>query len=190
MNAAGDTVVAWLEDTRTGADVNWRLRSVRRHPGGQAGDAQTIASGVGPREPTLSLAIDQAGDAVAVWRSWDGVFSSAVDAARLPLGGSWEAAVRLDADATPLYLSDGRERVSVVADPAGGTTAAWVRNAQGAAPELRASDRAPLGRWTASTPIASPAASDHLAISDDGTTIAAWTVPAPAPVKPQIAASP
>lgn len=81
IDAAGNATVVW----RGGIGLTWVIRAASRPAGGDWGATQLLsASGASAEDP--QVAMDAAGNAVAVWRRWDGKNYIAQAAIRPPGG--------------------------------------------------------------------------------------------------------
>ena len=132
IDAVGDAVAVWersngthevIEATRHPAGGNWSA------PNKLSDEAQTAA------EP--QVAVDQAGDAVAVWDRFNGT-NQVVEAAAHPAGGGWSVPSKLSDEAQ----SAGEPQIAV--DQAGDAVAVWERsNGPNFVVEAAAYDAAP-----------------------------------------------
>jgi PKD domain len=117
------------------------------------------------------VAMDPAGDSVAIWPS-DGEGKESLMAASRPAGGSWSAPVPVTTAPTGLEIYD----LNVVISAAGEVTVAW-DVIGGATPVVQVSSERPGGSWSAPTTISTPgrqADGLDLAVDSAGHLTAAW----------------
>ena len=129
MDAAGNTLAIWTRYDGT----NGIIQAAERPVGGSWGPAQDLsASGRTAVEP--QLAIDPAGNALAIWRRYVDVArqQAIVQAARRPAGGAWEAPQNL----SPVEQEAFGPQVAV--DAAGNGVATWIRFIPGMNPIVQA----------------------------------------------------
>ncbi len=126
-------------------------------------------TGKGALAPRPELAIDAAGEAVAVWeRRAHG--SSVIQAASRPPGGTWSA---------PAVLSRKGQEVGepeIAVDAAGRAVAVWQRSFRGDV-IVDSASRAPGGAWSRPVDISEKggrAMVSQVAVDPDGTAIAVW----------------
>jgi hypothetical protein len=115
------------------------------------------------------VGIDAGGEAVAVWRAFDG--SGRIEAAsRLP-GGTWSEPTRLS-------FKKGAFESRLAIDGAGDAVAVW-RGAVGTNEIIEAASRAPDGAWSEPVQLVTPnnrvlAFNPQVAIDDAGEAVAVW----------------
>jgi hypothetical protein len=111
LDAAGNAVAVWeLYETPSAI-----VQAASRPAGGPWGSPQDLtASGQSPDVPELAL--DRAGNAVAVWQSADGI----IRAAARPAGGGWNLPQEIS---LPGNAADAK----VAIDPGGNAIAVWER---------------------------------------------------------------
>jgi hypothetical protein len=117
------------------------------------------------------VAMDPAGDSVAVWES-DENGEEGIVAATRPAGGSWGAPVTLRS--APAGIAIYSVTVAIAAN--GAATAAWEVQ-PGGAPYLEAASMAPGGSWSEPTLISTPgnpANDPRLAVDSAGDVTAVW----------------
>ncbi len=130
---------------------------------------QRISAAGGDAEAP-QLAIDPAGDTVAVWSRYDGTHLI-VQAARRPSGGAWSAPASLSAPGR-----DARE-AQVAVDDAGFAVAIWSRN-NGSRTVIQASFSSPAGGWSAPVDLSDPewsAEAPQVAVGPTGEAVAVWS---------------
>jgi hypothetical protein len=115
VDANGDAFVDWRRFDGT----NYIVQAAVRPAGGAWGAAQDL-SAAGQTALQPDIAADARGDAVAVWKRSDGT-NFIVQAAALPMGGSWGAAQSLSTAGQ--NASDPR----IALDPFGDAVADWNR---------------------------------------------------------------
>ena len=165
VDAAGNAVAVWM---RTNG-AHTIIQSASRALGGQwTAGMDLSAAGRDAKEPRL--AIDPAGNAVAVWARFDG-FDDIVQAAVRTPGGAW---------LPPDDLSAGGENAKepqVAIDPAGNAVAVWSRF-DGSHFIAQAAARAPGGAWAPAADISEEgesATEPDLALTPSGSAIAVWS---------------
>ncbi len=115
VDAAGDEIVVWA--LGGGSDgQHWAVQAAAR-PAGAARFGAPLELSVAGQNQDPQVAVDQAGDAVAVWQRFDGA-SAFVDAASLPAGTSTWSTVELAGAADP-------SSPQVALDAAGDAVAVW-----------------------------------------------------------------
>ena len=170
IDAAGDTAVVWTQQEESTSVIEASLR-----PAGASFTAPVmisptpVVSGRSASEPCV--AIDAAGEAVAVW-TYDNGTNNVVQAAKGSVGSGFSS---------PLELSSpGQEAASpsIAASPAGEATAVWVRSNEEATENVIEAAVAPSGGgFSAPLPLSDPAHSafDPQVASGPGETVAVWT---------------
>lgn len=161
VNAAGDAVAVWQVQDSFG---DWRVQAAHRRSGGHWSTYQTLsAAGESGEDP--HVAIDDAGNAVAIWERAD-----RIQAARMTAAGSWSAPVRVSATGTfntyPKVAVDGH----------GVTTALWATTT-GSDYRIQVAHRTSSGAWSAPqnvTPIGLTLSQVQLATNRAGTVVATW----------------
>lgn len=113
VDRAGDAVVVWRH--RDGS--SWLIQAVSRPAGGVWGPPIDLsASGNDVEDPRV--AVDPAGDAVAIWQQVSGS-DWVVEAANRPVGGGWSLPVPISA------TGESAEEPQLVVDPGGDALAVW-----------------------------------------------------------------
>jgi hypothetical protein len=161
MNAAGDAVAVWTGFNGT-SEVIW---AATRSAGSGWSTPTEIPAG-GELGWLPRVAIDAAGDAIAVWqRPGDGV----VRAAMRPAGGDWSAPEDVSA------AGESGQAPRIAMNAAGAAVAAW--NDNSGDPSVRAAMRPPGGDWSAPEDV-SAAGEDTddpaVAIDESGDAFAIW----------------
>jgi hypothetical protein len=152
------------------------VQSAQLGPGSGSGWSQPVdlsEKGENAEEP--QVAVDAAGDAVAVWRRLKGTDTIAQGAFR-PAGGGWRAADDLSeagGDATEPRLS---------VDPGGSAIAVWTR-AVGAGGTVQAVDMAPGGDWNGAVDLSGLGddATEPAVALAGGRSVAVWSLAGPGP---------
>lgn len=162
-NGAGDIVAIWREvDGDTSA-----IRAAFRPAGESWGSAQRISTPVLATE-SPRVAMDKAGNAVAVWQRSSG-HDSVVQAAIRPAGGAWSEPEDFSGPGEVAFNAD-------VAAKAGQMTAVWtvLRERRTV---VESSSRTVAGSWapvqTLSGPIGNTTAA-VVAVDDQGAAVASW----------------
>jgi len=171
MNAAGRAVAVWV--LRNGAQAD--LYAAEYAPGGGWSTPRVVESR-GEPVSTPRVAVDDAGNALAVWRQSDGTAESAW-AARLSVGVGWSAPLLLETEAGAVTAP------ALAAVPTGEALAAWTQpDAQGTA-RVRASRFAPDTGWTVAEqlPEAATQAPVAAALSVDSSAVVVFRGPMGAP---------
>ena len=161
---AGDVFVVWQRYN----GVNEVVDSIHR-PAGGAWAAPHEFSIVGQTLSGPQIAVNPAGDAVAVWTRWAGA-NTVVQAARRPAGGDLSDAQ----DISVLAEDSGAPKVAV--DPSGTATAIW--EARSGSTSVVETSRQPAGGSWSAPEIVSAAGSEaeapDLAVDAAGNATAVW----------------
>lgn len=126
-------------------------------------------SGRAALAPRPALAVDAAGEAVAVWERRDHG-SSMIQAASRPPGGQWSA---------PIPISRKGQEVAepeIAVDPAGKAVVVWQRSSRGDS-IVQSASRSPGGRWSAPVDISAKggrAMVSRVAVGAGGDAVAVW----------------
>ncbi len=116
VDSAGNVVAVWSRSNGT----NTIVQSASRPAGGPwQSPLDLSAAGQNASEP--EVAVDPAGDAIALWRRYDGA-DYVIQSASRPAGGAWQS---------PVDLSEAGENASepqVTVDPSGNAVAVWSRS--------------------------------------------------------------
>jgi hypothetical protein len=158
IDEAGNAIAVWTIDLGGGLIAQAELRPFLS---GSWGAPVTLSRAGETAVGAPSLAVNGAGDAVAVWTRNGGV----VQAASRPAGtGAWQPAVD---------VGGGREP-QVVLDPAGNPVAVWSVPGGG----VQGSIRTVGGGWTSPVDVSRGAATaPRLGIDDGGNAVALWLSP-------------
>jgi Ca2+-binding RTX toxin-like protein len=163
-DGSGNVIAVWRElDDDVAA-----IRAAFRPRGGSFGESQRISlPTVGAESP--EVAMDTAGNAVAVWQESTTGRDSVVEAAIRPAGGEWSAPQALSDAAEPAFNPD-------VAIAYGHVTAVWVAR-DSWRPVIRTESRTMTDAWsvpeTVSGPIG-PTYTPTIALDDHGGAVVAW----------------
>jgi hypothetical protein len=164
VDPGGDAVAVW----KGSGSANFIVEAASR-PAGGSWQAPVAISAAGTNSEVPQVAVDQGGDAVAVWDLYDGI-NHIVQAATSPAGGSWQAPVDLSA------TGQSALEPQVAVDPAGDAVAVWERY-DGADYIVQASTSPAGGSWQ--TPVDLSAAGQdaiepQVAVDPDGDAVAVW----------------
>lgn len=165
MDGAGDAVVVWVRSNGS----NKIVQAASRGAGGGVWSAPVDLSEVGQDAGNPQVAIDPAGDAVAVWERSNGA-NTIIQAARRPSGGSWTVAT----DLSEPGLSATATQVAI--DPEGEAVAVWNR-VSGANTIIQSSSAPAGGSWSPALDISEAAPSTgaaRVAMDADGEAVAVW----------------
>jgi PKD domain len=167
VNARGDAVAVWGRDVSGQETVQASLRRAGETTWGPPIDLSQSATA----QASAQVALDDAGDAVVVWRgrtNGQGV----VQAARMSAAsGVWESPVDVS---TP---GGGVSNVSVALDAHGDAVLVWARQALDGTETVQASARAvDGGSWSVPVDLslAGRAGDTHVGMAADGLAIASW----------------
>jgi hypothetical protein len=161
-DGAGDVFAVW--ERYNGAI--WVVQAAQRPAGGDWTASQDLSGSGGGGD--AQLAVDPAGNAVAVWESADAHFG--VQAARRPAGEAWTA----PQDLSP--ADEPSQSPQVALDPAGNAIAIW-QSWNGATHVIEASRRPAGGAWSAPqvlSAVGQDAELPQVALDASGGAVAAW----------------
>lgn len=164
MDAAGNAYAIWAHSD--GANV--RIEATTRAAGG-AWQTPVDISAAGRNALGPRLAVDAAGNAIAVWFRFDGT-ANIVQAALRPAGGSWQAATNLSAAGRDARIPD------VAVNPQGVAVAIWQRS-NGTNLIIQAASHNPGGAWSAPVDLSAAgqdAGAPQVAIDPNGGAVAVW----------------
>jgi hypothetical protein len=164
LDAAGNAVALWSVDA--GSAVRTAVR-----PAGGDWSAPEDLSVLNGRTP--QLAMNAAGDAVAVWTGFDGVDDEVTWAAVRPAGGDWSAPEQL-----PVEDEVDGFFPQVAIDASGNAIVVWQRFDL-SDDVVQAAVRTAGGDWSAPDVLSAPAEnarSPRIAMNAAGDAVAAWTV--------------
>jgi PKD domain len=166
MNAAGDAIAAWT--TWTGSTD--RVESADLPAGGSWQTAAQI-SNASSEDYDPQVAIDEHGNAVAVWEHNNGG-QELVQGAQLPAGGSWQSAA--------LQLSEGGQSAynpELAGNAQGDAVVVWERY-NGSDQIAQAAQLPAGGSWQTAVNISESGvdgSAPHVAIDSQGDEVAVWT---------------
>jgi len=163
MNAAGEAVAVWEHFN----GKNWVVQSASRPPGGAWSTPTTISPPKGDFADEPQIAINAAGEAVAVWEHYRHRSDhTAIETASRPSGGTWSVP-------TTISSSKGANADPQIAIAASGeAVAVWDDF-----PFLEAASRSPAGAWSASTKFSKTQGGinfPEVAINPAGEAVAIW----------------
>ena len=164
LDGAGNAIAVWSRSNGTNTIIQTATRPV-----GGPWQAPLELSIAGQNASEPQLAVDGAGDAVAVWRRYDGA-NYIVQAASRQAGGTWQQPLDLSA------AGQNAEAPQVAIDSAGDAIAVWSRS-DGTNTILQASSRVAGGAWQTPIDLSATgwsAASPQIAIAPSGDAVAVW----------------
>ena len=166
VDPAGDEIVVWA--LGGGSDgQHWAVQAAARPAGATRFGAPQELSVAGQNQDP-QVAVDQAGDAIAVWQRFDGA-SAFVDAASLPAGASAWSAVELAGAADP-------SSPQVALDAAGDAVAVW-NDTNSVNQTVGTAYRPAGGSFSTPGSLSRPGANatdPHVALDQAGQTYAVW----------------
>jgi hypothetical protein len=164
MNAAGEAVAVWEYFN----GKNWVVQSAARPPGGTWSAPTTISPLKGDVANETQIAINPAGEAVAVWQNYR--FRSdrtAIETASRSSGGTWSAPTTISSSKG---TNEADPQIAIAAS--GEAVAVWNDH-----PFLETASRSPAGTWSASTKLAKRQGGigfPEVAINPAGEAVAIW----------------
>jgi hypothetical protein len=166
LNPAGDALAVWFR-----SDSRLVVQAASRPAGGAWQTPQDIsAPGYNWRdEVALQVALDPAGNALAVWHQFDGLHFF-VQAAARPAGGAWETVQDLSAAGQ----SAGYPQLAL--DAAGNALAVWQRS-NGSNFIIQAAARRAGGAWETPQDLSAAgqnASASQVAMDREGNALAVW----------------
>lgn len=164
VDPAGDAVVVWQR-----YDGSEEIVQAASRPAGGTWQPPTNLSAPGQDAEEPRVAIDQAGDAIAVWRRSDGS-NQIIQAAGRPAGGTWAPAVSLSA------AGESAREPAVVVDPAGGATVVWARF-DGSNTIVQAASKPAGGVWQSAVDLSTAgrnASRPDIGVDAAGDAVAIW----------------
>jgi hypothetical protein len=166
VDPAGDAIVVWA--LGGGSDGNHWAVQVAARPAGATRIGAPQELSVAGQNQDLQLAVNQGGDAIAVWQRFDGA-NAFVDAASLTVGASAWSAVELAGAADP-------SSPQVALDAAGDAVAVW--NDTNSVNQTVGTAYRPAGKsFSIPGSLSRPGANatdPHVALDQAGQTYAAW----------------
>jgi hypothetical protein len=169
FDSAGNSVAVWLQHGSTGY-----LIGANRYAGGSWGEAQPIEEGDVGRDAQPQVAVDQAGDAIAVWNRTSGSTRS-IWANRYTSGGNWGDLQSVETNTSAFYQQ-------IATDPTGNMTVVW-RQGDGLAPSDIYANRyvpgtGPGSGWGTPEPIEASELGEvyfpDMAVNSVGNAVVAW----------------
>jgi len=164
IDASGTAIAVWTLE----GSSNYIVQATVRAAGGDDWGAPDDLSAAGQDATEPAVAMNEAGEAVAVWTRIDG--SDTVQGAARPAGGAWTAPDDLSAAGQDA----GEPEVAI--DEAGEAVAVW-RRYDGSNLIVQGSMRPAGGAWTAANNLSAPGrdgSSPVVAISDEAGAVATW----------------
>ncbi len=167
VDPTGAAIAVWGQSD----GANWAIAANRYVPGVGWGSAAYIASNITATAQLPSVAVDAAGNAVAVWQ-YNDFAESGVFANRYVVGSGWAGVVGME-DSTVVSLSDARVAVS----PSGNATVVWMRT-DATTSVLWARSFSPPAGWGVRGPIESTGSPflPSLALDGQGNAMVAFTL--------------
>jgi PKD repeat protein len=165
MNQGGNAVAVWRRSDGTNTRVQAAVR-----PAGGSFSAPVNISAAGQDANSPQVAIDQAGDAVAVWTRSDGA-NVRIQTASRPAGGSFSAPVNISAAGQDAF------NPQVAMNQGGDAVAVW-RRSDGSNDRVQAASRAAGGGFSAPVNLSVAGKDTHdpqVAIDEPGDAVAVWT---------------
>jgi hypothetical protein len=165
VDPAGDAVAAW-KLRLAGSEA---IETSYKPAGGAWGAPEAVEFGAAVVE-TPAVAIDEAGDAVLVWRQGVGG-NHVILAATMPAGGSWAAPVAISSSALNAEAPD------VAMSPSGTAAAVW-QSSSGATSVIETNTLPLGGSWTGEEAISAPATvtePPHVEVDASGDFFAIWS---------------
>ncbi|HEV2728354.1 MAG TPA: PKD domain-containing protein [Solirubrobacterales bacterium] len=164
VNGAGDAVAVWRRFDGT----DFIVQAATRPAGGEWSESDDL-SAVGQDAEVPQVAIDEKGDAVAVWRRSNGA-NFIVQAAVLPAGGEWS-----EPEDISVAGRNAREP-QVAVDPEGNAVAVWHRS-NGSNFIVQAALLPAGGEWSEPDDLSAAgeeAEESDVAIDETGDAVAVW----------------
>jgi hypothetical protein len=165
VDSAGNAVAVWSRSNGSHTIIQAAVR-----PAGGAWSGSVDLSAVGRNATEPQLAVDPAGNAVAVWSRSNGSHTI-IQAAGRPAGGSWSGSVDLSA------AGRNAKEPQVAIDSSGDALAAWQRF-DGIAQIVQSRSRPAGGAWGATDELSEPgqdAEAPQVAVDPAGNAIAVWS---------------
>jgi PKD repeat protein len=163
VDSAGDAVVAW----RRLDGANYVIETANR-PAGGAWSAPLQLSAAGQNAETPQLALDAAGDAVAVWSRSNG--SNYIVQSATMAGGGWGAPLDLSAPGADAKAPQ------VAVDGAGHFVAVWSRSTGPSTAVVQSATGVPGGAWSGQVDLSTSGRNDQpqIAVDPRGDAAAVW----------------
>lgn len=168
VDAVGNAVAIWQEFD----GVNTNIQAATQAPGGSWSAPVTISSSIGSSVDAVpQIAVDPAGNAVAVWEELTAGLST-VKAATLPfIGGSWSSPIDISVPST-----SSSQVPQVAVDPSGNAVAVWVRF-DGSNDIIQSASLPFGGSWTSPVDISisgQDAFAPQVSLDPSGNAVAVW----------------
>ncbi len=169
IDSSGDAVAVWKRDDL----ITFEIQTVDMTPGGDWSAPVNLATATGGEEAEAAyVALDSAGDAVAVWLQDDS--NSTVRTASKPAGGAWGMPSDLSAPGEDAF------QASVSIDSDGDALAIW-RRSNGTVPVVQVASKPAAGPWGGAVDLATMAPIPgtyyiypEITLSSSGDAIAVW----------------
>jgi PKD domain len=175
VDARGDSVAVWQRPDGGGNNV---VQAAVRPPGGGWQTTPTNLASCFFFATNPEVAVDLAGDAIAVWMCATNVGAHIfVDAATRPAGGTWSQPVQLS-DSSTATGGDAKDP-QVALDSDGDATVVWLQGSGGADVFIQAAQRPAGGTWTAPVGLTATDGSvqtPQVAMDPQGDATAVWTI--------------
>jgi hypothetical protein len=169
IDARGDATVVWQRSDANG--LHYIQSATRRAASGTWQQPQNLST-PGPNALGPRLAIDERGDAIAVWRYAVGATHVIQAAVRAPSGGAWLPAQRVSPAGDDAYTPQ------VALDARGDATVVWRNRPYASRPVVRATTRAAAsGRWHAARTLSAlggAASAPQVAVNRRGDAVTVW----------------
>jgi hypothetical protein len=168
VDASGDAVAVW--ERFDGSDDIVQAAS---RPSGGGWESPDDLSAEGQNAEAPQVAVNPAGEAIAVWARFDGS-DDIIQSATRPPGGAWAFSGNLSAE------GQSAESPQVAIDPAGDAAAVWARENGGLTSIVQGTDRAAGGTWQTPVPLTATglvaAEEPQVAVDPAGNVIAVWSI--------------
>lgn len=164
LDASGNAVAVWERSNGSNSIVQAAPR-----PAGGAWSVPQDLSAAGQSAAEPQVAVDPVGNAVAVWKRYDGA-NYITQASSRPAGGTWGVPQNLSVSGEHTY------NPQIAVDPNGNAFAVWWRG-PGPSPKAQKAIRAPAGGWSAPSDLSAPGQiGTHPAVAADpnGNAVAVW----------------
>ncbi len=162
VDAQGDALAVWERNVEEG------IQSSLRPAAGKWQTPVTLsAPGEKTAQETPQVAVDEQGDAVAVWQSSSGTSNAAIEGAVRPAGGKWQTPLTLSAPG----VEAAEPRVAV--DAQGDAVVVWERSSA----RVQGTVRSARGEWQTPVNLSAPgvfAGEPDVAIGAQGNAVAVW----------------
>jgi hypothetical protein len=156
VNAAGDAVVVWAQ-----SETGGRVVQASHRPASSGAWSVPVALSAPGAELEADVAVNAAGDAVAVWSR------AGIEAAFKPAGGGWASASAAAVSASPAQ----RAVPDVGLDPAGNAVAVWI---EGGVVRTAARSRS-TAAWSVPENLSAAGATQaRVAVDPRGNAVAVW----------------